>query len=289
MPVYRQHLCQTQLMYPGGGSRLFYGRRLGLRLPVAARNVAAVLAPISRGGHFELFVEKLYEVRRIGETALYADLCNGFVGRDEQQAGVHEPLAHDPAVGRIVEVVLEHLLERRKAAVVEMRKFFQRDVGENIIVGRFFEILFLGVGTAQHGGAQTRLGMRDDVVDQFGQFQQFGRLVACKETVAQVLVGGVEKMLHRIPALSDHMVAAAALVAHVVYMHIGPVVDIQLRDDACELLWRVKKHDLLERLASVGSLFDVMGSSVEEENIPRGGLAAHVTRVDILVSAQYIS
>ena len=59
---------------------------------------------IGGGRHGILLLEEFDEVRRVGESAFVADFGDGFRGRNQQQARVHQPLADIPFVA--VEITL---------------------------------------------------------------------------------------------------------------------------------------------------------------------------------------
>lgn len=88
----------------------------------------------------------------------------------------------------------EFLFERGERTVRQLRKFFDRNILEDVVVDDLFEILLGRVDVAQQFALQAAVFVRGDEVDQFGHFDVLGRLVAVEILVAQVVVGVDEKL-----------------------------------------------------------------------------------------------
>ena len=84
--------------------------------------------PVGGGRHLILLLEEFDEMRCVGERAFVADFGDGFRGRDQQQARVHQPLADVPLVGRHLEVAAALLFERGERTGGEFLKLLDRNV-----------------------------------------------------------------------------------------------------------------------------------------------------------------
>jgi hypothetical protein len=113
---------------------------LAFGFPVAVRG----------GGEPVFFLEELDEVRGVGESTFVADFRDRLVGRDQQQARVHEPLLDEPAVGRLLEMAAELHFEGGHAAVALFGQAFDGYVAENVAAHHLLETFAQRVGDVCH-------------------------------------------------------------------------------------------------------------------------------------------
>ena len=105
---------------------------------------------IGRRGIVELFLEEFDKMRRIGEGALYANLRDRFLRRDQQHSRLHQPLANKPTMWRQIEVSFELLFERGERAIGLRSKPLDRDIAKDIAINHLLKIAIGRVGVAQH-------------------------------------------------------------------------------------------------------------------------------------------
>ena len=223
--------------------------------------------PVGGGRHLILLLEEFDEMRCVGERAFVADFGDGFRGRDQQQARVHQPLADVPLVGRHLEVAAELLFERGERTVGEFRKLLDRNVLEDVVVDGLFEILLRGVDVAQQLAFDAAILVRGDQVDQLGHLDVLGCLVVAEILVAQVVVGVDEKVSQRVPRGHGDVRTVAAVFARMFVRNVQPVGDVQMHQDALQVAGRVIKEHLLERLAAFGEVLNVVVPDAQIENV----------------------
>ena len=184
--------------------------------------------PVGGGRHLILLLEEFDEMRCVGERAFVADFGDGFRGRDQQQARMHQALADVPFVRRHHEMAPEFLFERGERTVRQLREFFDRNILEDVVVDDLFEILLGCIDVAEQFALQAAVFVRGDEVDQFGHLDVLGRLVAVEILVAQVVVGVDEKVSQRVPRGHGDVRTVAAVFARMFVRNVQSVGDVQV-------------------------------------------------------------
>lgn len=245
--------------------------------------------PVAVGGrsHRILLLKEFDKMRGIGEGAFVADLRDGFRGRDEQQACVHQSLTDVPFVRRHLEVAPELLFERGQRTVRQLGKFLDRDVVEDVVVNDLFEILAGRIDVAQDLAFQTAVLVGDEQVDQFGHFDVLGRFVVQEVFVAQIVVGVGEKAADGVPAGHGDMGVAAAVLARMFVGNVQTVSDIQMQQNALQIGRGVVEENLLVGLSVIGYVLHIMMTYTQIKDIAAGKFLAGVPVVEVLRSAEH--
>ena len=202
---------------------------------------------------------------------------------------MHQALADVPFVGRHHEMAPEFLFERGERTVRQLRKFFDRNILEDVVVDDLFEILLGRVDVAQQFALQAAVFVRGDEVDQFGHFDVLGRLVAVEILVAQVVVGVDEKVADRIPGRHRDVRTVAAVFARMFVRNVQSVGDVQVQQYPLEVSRRIIKEHLLEGLSVFREVLDIVMPDAEVEYVSaRKGLAL-IPVVNILRASEDVT
>ena len=202
---------------------------------------------------------------------------------------MHEPLADIPLVGRHLEMAAEFLFERRQRTVGEFRKLFDRDIFEDVVVNDLFEVLLGGVDVAEQLAFDAAILVRGEQVDQFGHFDVLGRLVVTEVLIAQIVVGVDEKVAQRVPGRHGHMRPVTAVFARMFVRNVQSVGDVQVHEDTLQVVRRVIKEHLLERLAPFGEVFDVVVPDAQVEYVAARKCLTLIAVIDVLRAAEDVS
>ena len=131
--------------------------------------------------------------------------------------------------------------------------------------------------------------MRNDQVDQLGDFDIFGRRIVQEGVFRKIIVGVVEKAPDRTPRRHCGVVQGAALFAQVVVGDIQFVCDVEMQQDPLQLFRGEADENLFVRVPLFGNVLGVVAAHSEEEEVALGEFVAFVVVIDVLFSMEDIS
>ena len=170
-----------------------------------------------------------------------------------------------------------------------MSQLVDGNVVEDVVVDGLLEIGRHGVDVAQNLVLQAALVVGDEQVDQFGDFDRFGRFVVPEHLFLDVLVDSGEEVAQRAPGRIDHIGLFVAIGTTVVVGDVHLIGDAQMIQYLVQLFGVVIKDDLFERFVGFGDVFRVVVSGTEVKDVSAVDLMPYIAVIDVLFAAENLT